>query len=279
MVVLGDTLTAVIGAEVGRDHDLPVYHIEAGVRSGDRANPFPEEGYRIRIDEMATAGACPTLHAQSNLRVELPNVVWRYGTGPKIPVALDFPVTGNPGVDACLQRQRPVHPAKRLDYLLVTLHRRESFGVPLQRIVQGLLEVADHYPDLEIHWPLHPNPAIRAAIPATLPPGIRIGPPLAYTTFLTKLAHAGGVLTDSGGVQEDAATLGIPAAIAREVTDRPESIESGHAVLAGRTTAGVERGVLRVLGGHLRNDPGTVFGDGQAANRILDHWLGLTTGT
>lgn len=253
VLVQGDTQTAYDAAMVAER----VIHLEAGVRSW-QVEPYPEEHYRILIDERATHGFCATAENQGNL-AGLPIETW---------------VTGNTGVDACLSQQRPIPYHQRHGTVLVTLHRRESWGEPMAAMVEGLIRVARQHPDLSFHVSLHPNNALWTALAQRehLPPAnVRTGPPMAYGTFLNKLAHAQAVLTDSGGVQEDACTLGIPCAVARDVTDRPESVASGHALVVGRTADSVEGGMLRVLSGLLRTDPAPVFGDGGAARRIADH--------
>lgn len=260
VIVQGDTLSAFGGAGAAYQLQVPLIHLEAGIRSGNLDHPWPEEFFRAAIDGHAQLRCCATETNRRNLLHEHLNGV----------------VTGNSGVDACLSRQRPVHLRDRLEHVLITLHRRESFGDPMQAIVEGLLRVVRACPEIQFQWPLHPNPAIQAALPRHPPANLRIGPPLAYGTFLTKLAQAQAVLTDSGGVQEDAATLGIPAVIAREVTDRPESITSGQAVLGGRTADGVERGLWLAIGGHLSTDPSDVFGSVGGAGRMveaMEHWF------
>lgn len=253
VLVQGDTLSAYAGASVcmGR-----LIHLEAGVRSGDEENPWPEEGIRRTIDLWASLAFCATSTHIENLKRE----------GFKGKMFL----TGNTGVDACLSRQQPVPLHERHSQtIIMTLHRRESFGQPLGRIVAGISEFARAHGDLQIHWPLHPNPEIQNAYdPKDLPKNVKIGPPLAYSTFLNKLAHARFVVTDSGGVQEDACTLGIPCVVAREVTDRPESVDSGQAVVCGRTQEGVIEGMLTALRGDLKTDPSQVYGDGNSSVRI-----------
>jgi len=253
VLVQGDTLSAYAGASkcMGR-----LIHLEAGVRSGDDENPWPEEGIRRTIDLWASLAFCATPTHIKNLTRE----------GFKGTMFL----TGNTGVDACLSRQSPVPVENRHSgTVLMTLHRRESFGSPLRTVVAGISEFARLYGDLQVQWPLHPNPEIQASFdPHALPKNVKIGPPLAYSTFLNKLAHARFVVTDSGGVQEDACTLGIPCVVAREVTDRPESVESGQAVVCGRTKEGVIEGMMTALRGELTTDPSSVYGDGHSAERI-----------
>lgn len=240
----------------------PLIHLEAGVRSGNLEHPAPEEAYRREIDWNASHCFCATEDNLWNLMAERFSVqAW---------------VTGNTGVDACLERQRPVALHDRHATVLVTLHRRESRGEPMFAIAHGLLDLAGDLPEIQFHVPLHPNNLFRDALSDVFcsipkPRNLVVGPPLAYGTFLNKLAHCQAVLTDSGGVQEDAATLGIPCAVAREVTDRPESVASGHALVVGRTSSGVEEGLRRILDGLLRTDPSTVFGDGTASTKIADH--------
>jgi UDP-N-acetylglucosamine 2-epimerase (non-hydrolysing) len=260
LIVQGDTRTAYDAAE---GHAGFLIHVEAGVRSWHPLHPAPEEGYRVAIDERADVAYCPTEWNLANLRAE--------------GFQGEVLVTGNPGVDALLARQRPIPESQRLNIVVVTLHRRESWGLPMEGIVHGLLEVASRHPMTQFHCPLHPNGALERALRAvTLPSNLRMGPPLAYGTFLNKLAHAQAVLTDSGGVQEDACTLGIPCVVAREVTDRPESVQSGHAIVCGRSPERVETALTAAVSGGLCREPGLVFGDGKAAERIAAHLAAMT---
>ena len=263
VVVQGDTATAWAGARAGALlRGRPVYHVEAGVRTGNEQNPWPEETFRRDIDELADAGCCATHANQMAIQTEGYDIS-------------RFPVTGNPGIDALLADQSPV--STRWRHVLVTLHRRESFGERLTGIVRALGQWAAAHPETPVLWPVHPNPAVTAAISSAggLPGSVVLLPPLAPRPFLTLLAHAHAVLTDSGGVQEEAAALGIPCVVARQVTDRPESCEEGLAVLAPDPAFLPTALTLACRPGGLRACPSPVFGDGLATPRILDHLASL----
>lgn len=251
VIVQGDTASALAGALWAADRSLPLAHVEAGLRSFDLNDPWPEEGYRIRIDRLAAHRFCPTQGNLQNLQNE----------------NLTGVVVGNTIVDALrlmkIARQEP-----GTQFVLVTLHRRESFGEPMRQIVAGLCEFAEANPDMAFIWPIHPNPEVKKAIPLSTPPNLLLRPPMAYHGFVQFLAHAKAVLTDSGGVVEEACTLGVPTVIARNHTERPEALEHGTAVLIGTTTHGVRAGLQWAISASC--EPSQVFGDGYASQRILD---------
>ncbi len=259
VVVQGDTGTASAGAGAGHSLGLPVHHIEAGLRTHDLACPWPEEGFRTEIAQIATWHYAPTTGNQRNLADE--------------GVPLDrIVVCGNPGLDllVSLLQNRPV-PFVPVQRVLVTLHRRESHGEPLKAIVGGLVAACQCFPHFEFVWPVHPNPAIQAALPNPCTPNLLLLPPLPPETFTQMLSTAYAVLTDSGGVQEEAAFLGVPCVIARTKTDRPESVEAGVASLVRTTTDGVRVGLYSALTGGLKAVPSTCFGDGMSGERIAEH--------
>jgi UDP-N-acetylglucosamine 2-epimerase (non-hydrolysing) len=189
---------------------------------------------------------------------------------------------GNPGIDALYQNVQPVPVELREKRVMVTLHRRESGGPPMDAIVKGLAAAAFELPDSEILWPGHPNGlALDGASKILWPTSVHLVPPMEPLTFQLLLASSQAVLTDSGGVQEEAAALGIPCVVARDVTDRPESVASGHALLAGRTAEGVRDALLKAINGwsepfssyedsRMPTSPFLGFGDGHASERIAD---------
>lgn len=270
VVVQGDTASAYAGALAASALEIPLAHVEAGIRSGDEQDPWPEERFRVKIDELASRGYCGTSLAQERVLQER----WRRGVGETPPGAL-FPITGNPGIDALYAHTQPLtHPQKVQDRVLVTLHRRESFGAPLAAIVAGLGQAASRYQNLEFVWPVHPNPRVQEVAGGL--PSVRnlvLFPPLPTVTFARTLAASRCVLTDSGGVQEEAAALGVPCLIAREKTDRPESVEIGLAKVVGRTSEGILQGLDWAFGFQARCTPSDCFGDGAAAPRIVEHLL------
>lgn len=261
VVVQGDTVSAYTAAGLAHDLGLPLAHVEAGIRTYQE-DPWPEEGYRVQIDRWADAGFCATDGNLANVRAE--------------GCRGHFTVTGNPGVDAVRCRgwlNRRIHEDNR--DMTVTLHRRESFGEPMRALAVAILQAAlihTHRTGGVCNVYCHPNGEVRRAFEAlgTLPPALRLLAPIPYEPFLGVLAYSAVVITDSGGVQEDAATLGVPCVVARDHTDRPESIASGHAILGTRDPAILGAAITHALSGHLRTDPSDCFGDGQSSQRIVE---------
>lgn len=265
ILVQGDTASAYAGATVGKLLGIPVAHVEAGIRSGDLLEPWPEETFRIEIDQIAQWRFAPTEHAYDQLNGYDRAVTEEWH---------DF-VTGNTGIDALYSHTKPVEQSQKVDRVLITLHRRESFGEPLEHIVNGLWCGADEHKNIDFIWPVHPNPEIRKVLNGfgglPQPSNLAYWHPMGTMTFAQQLAHSRAVITDSGGVQEEAAALGIPCVVAREKTDRPESVEFGLAKVAGRTEAGILAGLAWALDAKI--EPSTVFGDGHASERIVEHLL------
>lgn len=270
IVVQGDTASAYAGACVGKWLEIPVAHVEAGIRTGDPWDPWPEENFRVAIDGIARTLFAPTKHAGY--------AVVREQTGGAAFIANPRPfrcaITGNTGIDALYSHTKPVeHPHRVQDRVLVTLHRRESFGEPLKAIVAGICAGAKKYSKLEFSWPTHPNPHVQAAVTDDAYRNLIISDPLPTVGFARMLASSRAVITDSGGVQEEAAALGIPCIVARDKTDRPESVDIGLAKVVGRTEAGILQGLDWALGFQARCTPSDCFGDGHAAGRIVQHLL------
>lgn len=263
IVVQGDTASAYAGACVGKYLEIPVAHVEAGIRTGDPWDPWPEENFRVSIDQIATQWFCAT---EANH--------WNLNPDPGGPNLMDR-ITGNTGIDALYSHTRPVeYPHKVQDRVLITLHRRESFGEPLAAMIRGVYAGATKYPKLEFIWPSHPNPRVQGQLAAQwerIPTNLIIQGPLEMIPFAKMLASSRAVITDSGGVQEEAAALGVPCIVAREKTDRPESVALGLAKVVGRTEQGILDGLDWALGFGARCTPSDCFGDGKAAPRIVEH--------
>jgi UDP-N-acetylglucosamine 2-epimerase (non-hydrolysing) len=266
-LVQGDTTTAMTAALASFYARIPVGHVEAGLRTSDRFNPFPEEINRRIIGTVADLHFAPTRSAARALLAE--------GVAPGSVFA-----TGNTVIDALLMTaaRTPRDSARRFSdrarYILVTAHRRESFGAPIRRICEALRQIAARHPDVGIVFPVHPNPKIRVHVRQLLQNvnGVRLVDPLSYVDLVACLRGAHLVLTDSGGIQEEAPALGKPVLVVRETTERPEAVEAGVARLVGtdvqRIVAGVEE-LLTVPEVHARMSRGTsVFGDGRASARI-----------
>lgn len=280
VIVQGDTASAYAGAWAGADLEIPVAHVEAGIRSGDVTDPWPEEHFRFGIDGKSSWQFCATEANRRNVDGE----EWRAQGQPTMRTEA-YPgslrerfraVTGNTGIDALYSHTQPVEQSQKVDRVLITLHRRESFGEPLTQIVEGLWKSAQQYPKMEFIWPIHPNPEIRKVLNGfgglPQPGNLAYWHPMGTVTFAQQLATSRAVITDSGGVQEEACALGIPCVVAREKTDRPESVELGLAHVAGRTEAGILSALAWAL--EAKIEPSTVFGDGKAAPRIVEHLLG-----
>ncbi|HEX3765820.1 MAG TPA: UDP-N-acetylglucosamine 2-epimerase (non-hydrolyzing) [Kofleriaceae bacterium] len=274
VVVQGDTTTALAAALAGFYARIPVAHVEAGLRSGQRWSPYPEEINRRVIDQIADLLFAPTRGAASHLVDE----GFRHDR---------IRITGNTVVDALLaiRHRLQTHPVavpglealdgKRL--VLVTAHRRESFGEPLLAMCAALRQIARDNPDAGIVYPVHLNPNVAGPVRSLLAHQDRIAllPPLDYLQFVSLLARAHLVLTDSGGVQEEAPTFGKPVLVLRQVTERPEGITAGVARLVGTAARDIVSEANRLL-----RDPTAYramaaavnpYGDGTAALQIVKH--------
>ncbi len=263
----GDTTTVMVTALVCFYLRLPFGHVEAGLRTRDFANPFPEEMNRVMAGRLAKWHFAPTASAERNLLDE--------GVSPQA-----VHVTGNTVIDALLQvaeKNVPLgielDPDKRL--ILVTAHRRENFGAPLRDICRAILALAERNPDVEFLYPVHPNPNVSQVVHRELGnhPRIRLCAPLEYGPFVSAMRRAYLLLTDSGGVQEEAPALGKPVLVMRAETERPEAVIEGVVKLVGPSFQPIVRMVQELL-----DEPAAYramargispYGDGHAAKRIV----------
>ena len=269
VLVQGDTTTVIMAALAAFYQRIPVGHIEAGLRTGNRYNPFPEEINRRLTGVLATYHFAPTERAAAALRAE------------QMPEESIF-VTGNTVVDALLMTvRRPVGLALDLGLdnrrlILVTAHRRESFGPPFESLCLALRNLAERNADVEIVYPVHLNPNVRDPVRRILAqqPRVHLLEPLRYEQFAHLMAQAYLILTDSGGIQEEAPVLGKPTLVMRETTERPEAIEAGTARLVGtdqvRIMAEAENLLHDEGAYHTMAQAGSPFGDGRAAERIVN---------
>ncbi len=274
-MVQGDTASALSGALAGFYHQLPVADVEAGLRSGDRWQPFPEEVNRRLITTLSTLHLAPTRANVANLLAE--------GV-PRSAIVR----TGNTVIDALYHvAALPLdHPAPVLEevvssgrrLVLVTVHRRESWGEPLASVARALARVARGAPDVLFVLPAHPNPTVRKTLLPVLEgiDNVRVVEPLDYRDFAGLLARAELVITDSGGIQEEAPSLGIPVLVLREITERAEGIAAGVVELVGtdeeRIVARAEAKLAAPTTGTPGNAPSDAqrrsispYGDGRAA--------------
>jgi UDP-N-acetylglucosamine 2-epimerase (hydrolysing) len=277
VLVQGDTTTSMAAALAAFYRRIPVGHVEAGLRTGQSYDPFPEEMNRRLTSQIATWHYAPTENAAANLR--------REGID-----AEHIKVTGNTIVDALqtivrrLDRQpapgAPSVAPERLSgrrLLVVTGHRRESFGEGLRNICLALRAIAERHPDTLIVYPVHRNPAVQHPVREILAghPSIVLTAPLDYLPFIDLMRRAYLILTDSGGVQEEAPSLGVPVLVMRDTTERPEAIAAGTAVLVGTQRDGILAAASRLLSdaaAHARmRSAQNPFGDGKASERIVNH--------
>lgn len=266
----GDTSSALGGALGAAMAGVPIAHVEAGLRSHDRANPWPEEDFRIAIDRQAELLFAPTLLNAANLRRE--------------GVRGQITVTGNTGLDALLERLPLLQSAKKAERrfrLLVTCHRRESWGEGLEAIAACLREIADR-PDVVITMVLHSNPAVAARMRALLggSDDILLQEPCTHAQMLRLMSRSDLILSDSGGIQEEAPSLGIPLLVLRDRTERPEPIMSGNSLLVGRDPERILTCVDRLLGDRAAlagmSRVAWPFGRGTASDCIaatIEKWL------
>lgn len=265
VVVQGDTGSAVGAGLAAYYARVPVAHVEAGLRTGDMFNPFPEEINRRLLDELSTLLFAPTPRARDTLLRE------------GIP-AERVHLTGNTVVDALLAAgRRPPSPAAAAltaglpgPLLLLTCHRRENFGAGLAAIFDGVLEVARRRPDLTVLFPVHPNPEVREPAEARFAgaANVRLIGQLPYHDFLHLLGRADLMVSDSGGVQEEAPSFGTPLLVVRRLTERMEGIEAGHADMVGPDCAAIAARAMDLLEAGRRPRAPNPYGDGRAGERI-----------
>ena len=268
VIVQGDTTTAFAATLAAFYQKIPVGHVEAGLRTDDLLNPYPEEANRRLISQLAQLNFAPTPLAVENLR--------RSG----IVGAIHH--TGNTVIDALLtvaQRQPPCE-VKGLEWgkyrtLLATVHRRENWGEPLQDIAQGFLQILNKFPDTALLLPLHRNPTVREPLQALLGdhPRVFLTEPLDYAELVGAITRCYLLLTDSGGLQEEAPSLGKPVLVLRETTERPEAIAAGTAKLVGTNPERIVAEASQLLSDASAYQTMATainpFGDGHAAERIL----------
>jgi UDP-N-acetylglucosamine 2-epimerase (non-hydrolysing) len=281
VLVQGDTTTTYAAAMAAFYRKVPVVHLEAGLRTRDRYDPFPEEINRRLTTQLAALHLAPTTTASFNLLAD--------GVDPETVV-----VTGNTVIDALLwATSRPGSYSDEalagLDdtdgpVLLVTTHRRESWGEPMRAVGRALARIARAHPELRVVFPLHANPVVRDAVLPALTglPNVTVTEPLPYGGFTKLMNRAALILTDSGGVQEEGPSLGKPVLVMRDTTERPEAVRAGTVRLVGtdedlivKTTTELlsDRRAYQAMAGAINP-----YGDGQAAPRsvaALAHHFGL----
>ena len=277
VIVQGDTTTAFAAALAAFYQKIPVGHVEAGLRTDDLYNPYPEEANRRLISQITQLHFAPTPLAVENLQ--------RSG------VLGEIHLTGNTVIDALLNvaANQPVCNIPGLNWdshrtMLATVHRRENWGEPLQGIAQGFLQILDKFPDTALLLPLHRNPTVREPLQALLGnhPRIFLTEPLDYAELVGAIGRSHFLLTDSGGLQEEAPSLGKPVLVLRDTTERPEAVTAGTAKLVGTKTENIVFAAVELLSNPTAYDTMAnainTFGDGHAAEYILQivqNYLGV----
>jgi UDP-N-acetylglucosamine 2-epimerase (non-hydrolysing) len=279
LIVQGDTSSAFTGGLAAFYAGVKVAHVEAGLRSGNVLAPWPEEMNRLLLSRIATLHFAPTPSNADTLRREQVK-------------DSDILVTGNTGIDALhrLRQMLASDPGVRKQaedalkaagiavptrpYVLVTAHRRESFGADLDNIMRSVARLAKRFPDHDFIYPVHPNPAVRASVDAQLRSSggnVVLSPPLDYLPFVALMLGAELLLTDSGGIQEEGPSLGKRVIVMRSVTERQEGLATPLVRLSGVDPALIERHVSEALTGQWPKDmsPSDIYGDGNAAERIV----------
>ncbi len=268
VLVQGDTTTAFAAALAAFYQKIPVGHVEAGLRTDDLYNPYPEEANRRLISQLSFLHFAPTATAVQHLE--------------KSSVVGEIHHTGNTVIDALLTvaNKSPECDIPGLDWnqhrvLLATVHRRENWGEPLHSIAQGFLDTLNQFPDTALLLPLHRNPTVREPLTAILGdhPRVFLTEPLDYAALVGAIQRCYLLLTDSGGLQEEAPSLGKPVLVLRETTERPEAIAAGTAKLIGTHAATITAEAANLLASETAYqemaNAVNPFGDGQAAQRIL----------
>ncbi len=277
IIVQGDTTTAFIGSLIAFYHKIPIAHVEAGLRTHDKYAPFPEESNRAMISRISDFNFTPTVVSQKNLlreNIDSKNIF----------------ITGNTVIDALLLGRKIIKSKtwskklkKEFEYLpknkrliLVTGHRRESFGLPFENICNAIKTVAEQRKDIHIIYPVHLNPNVRRPVMNILGNinNITLIEPVSYPEMIYLMEFADVILTDSGGVQEEAPSFCKPVFVMRDVTERPEGITAGVAKLVGSDSKKIVSNIIKVLNDDkyyksfsLRKNP---YGDGKASRRILN---------
>ncbi|HEY7727217.1 MAG TPA: UDP-N-acetylglucosamine 2-epimerase (non-hydrolyzing) [Candidatus Eisenbacteria bacterium] len=267
LLVQGDTTTTMAASLAAFYARVPVAHVEAGLRTGDPLYPWPEEVNRRITSVIATHHFAPTERARQNLLSE--------GVADGA-----ITVTGNTVIDALLAvtgrqpSRAPELPLRGRRLILVTAHRRENFGPPLLEILAAIRDLAERYPDVDLVYPVHPNPNVDGPARRELTGvrGVHLLAPLEYKAFADLMNASYLILTDSGGIQEEAPSLGKPVLVLRDETERPEAVEAGTVRLTGPHRAAIVRAASELLDSpeaYARMARAVnPYGDGQAAGRI-----------
>jgi UDP-N-acetylglucosamine 2-epimerase (non-hydrolysing) len=259
----GDTTSVFCAALSCFYRKITFAHVEAGLRTHDIQFPFPEEFNRVAVGRLAQLHFCPTQLSMRNLENEGVPASWLY-------------LTGNTVVDALYLTRAKLPPASNAKaQILLTAHRRENFGAPLERIFRAVLRLCAEFPEISVIYPVHPNPSVMEPAYRLLGghPQIALTKPMNYPDMVAAMNASRFILTDSGGIQEEAPALGKPVIVLRGETERSEAVESGAARLAGTDEARILEECRALLENEDRyramSQAGSPYGDGHAAKRIV----------
>lgn len=272
VLVHGDTTTTFAGALASFYQQVPVGHVEAGLRSGNMYSPFPEEANRKLTGQLASVHFAPTRQARENLLREGVDADAVYTTGNTVIDALHLTVQKDFSFDAELEEMLDV-PGRKV---LLTTHRRENLGQPMVQIFRAIRTLHANFPDVHFYFPMHKNPRVRALAHEALDEleRVHLFEPLDYAPFANLMERMDLILTDSGGMQEEAPALGKPVLVLRDTTERPEAVEAGTVRLVGCDTDLIVETVTELF----TNDAAYAemkhavnpYGDGKACARIID---------
>lgn len=263
--VHGDTTTCYVAALAAYFKKIPVAHIEAGLRTHNKFSPFPEEMNRVMVGRLADFHFSPTEQARKNLIKEgiLPSNVF---------------VTGNTVIDALFETIDIIKDkGKKEKVVLITGHRRENFGEGFENIFSAITNLASKYSDFKFIYPVHPNPNVKqlASKYFSSLPNVDLISPLDYPEFVSLMNRSYLIITDSGGIQEEAPSLGVPVIVTRNTTERPEAVDSGTVILVGNDIIKIENEVSKLIEDknyyETFQNKSNPYGDGYASQKILEH--------
>ena len=278
VLIHGDTATTLASAITAYYAKIPVGHVEAGLRTGNLSSPWPEEGNRRLIASIASHHFAPTKGARANLLAENITPECVHVTGNTVVDALlhiKETINSDEALQSALEEEFPFMRRKGRKLLLVTMHRRESFGSGFERICNALIRIADLFPDVDIVHPVHLNPNVRGPVLHFLSgvSNIYLVSPQSYLQFVFLMMRSTLILTDSGGIQEEAPTLNKPVLVMREATERPEAVAAGAARVVGTDSTVIVSEVSRLLTEdrcfRAMSNALNPFGDGKAVDRII----------
>ncbi len=287
VLVHGDTATTISTSLAAFYQQIPVGHVEAGLRTGDLYSPWPEEANRRLTGVLATVHFAPTANSEENLLAERVDPATVHVTGNTvIDALLEVVEKINTNTDLIAEFEQQfsfLDDSKRM--VLVTGHRRENFGAGFEKICQSLVDIATMFHDVDIVYPVHLNPNVREPVNRLLQgiDNIHLIEPLDYLPFVYLMTKSTIILTDSGGIQEEAPSLGKPVLVMRDTTERPEAVDAGTVKLVGTEPDSIKQNIIELLTNdvayHAMSQAHNPYGDGKACERIIDVMASMDAAT